>query len=82
MLNVSFEIGGKKINPNNIGDALEKVVLEKIKEHVLNRVGNVRCPEHGTAPKIVCTGRDYQNITFKVSGCCDKLIEEVKIKLK
>ena len=28
MIDISFEIGGRKVNPNQIGDALEKAVLQ------------------------------------------------------
>jgi hypothetical protein len=82
MVNISFEIGGKKVDPRNMGNILEKIILEKVKESIINRVGNIRCPIHGSSPSIVCTGRDYQNLSFKISGCCESVINEVKTKLQ
>ncbi len=34
MIDISFEIGGRKVNPNQIGDALEKAVLQEVADSV------------------------------------------------
>jgi hypothetical protein len=81
MFEISFEIGGKKVNPQNIGNALEEAILEQIKKSIINRVGAVSCPEHGTLAKIICKGSDLDKLSFEISGCCDKLINAVKAKL-
>ena len=45
---------------------------------IIERVKNVRCPEHGQYAKIVAKGSDK----FEVSGCCDRLIADVRARLK
>ena len=82
MVEISFEINGRKVNPNQVGDALTKVVLGQVQEHVKRVVGSARCPEHGSAAKITCKGHLADQLTFEVSGCCQKLIDGVKAKLK
>ena len=63
-------------------DDLEKAVMQAAAEEITKRVRNVRCPEHGEYARIVARGRSTKDIKFDVSGCCEKLIEEVQRKLK
>jgi len=82
VIDISFEINGKKVNPRNIGNPLEKALLEQVEDSIKKQVGTVRCPEHGTAPKIVCKGHNLNSLSFEVSGCCEKLVDAVKARLK
>jgi len=47
MIDISFEINGRKVSPNNIGDAIESAVLESIQDSVSKSIGSIRCTEHG-----------------------------------
>lgn len=82
MFDITFEINGRKVNPNNVGDALEAAILRSVSASVKARVGSVRCPEHGRHPQIVGKGRSLDALSFEVSGCCQKLIDGVAAKLK
>ena len=82
MVEISFEINGRKVRPNQIGEALTKAVLGKVQERIKKTVGSARCPEHGSTAKITCKGRSADQLSFEVSGCCQKLIDSVKAKLK
>jgi len=81
MIDIKFEINGRQVNPNNVGDALEAAVLGNVKESITKSVGSVRCKEHGESPKITVKGKDLDSLRFEVSGCCDAVIEQVKAKL-
>jgi hypothetical protein len=61
---------------------LEQAILKAAAKAIVQRVENVRCPEHGQPAHIVASGSTTSNMTFKVSGCCKMLIQEVKAKLK
>ena len=82
MIDISFEINGKKVSPRNVGDALESAMLQSIQDSISKAVGSAHCPEHGQKPKIKAKGRNLDLLKFEVSGCCDNLIEEVKRKLE
>ena len=82
MFKISFELNGKKINPNQIGDAIEKAFLTQIQDSIKKSVGSVRCKTHGNAAAITVRGRTVDKLNFKVSGCCEALIEQVQEKLK
>ena len=82
MFDISFEINGRKVNPNDMEDALESLILSQVAESVKESVGNLLCAEHGQSPKIKVKGRNLDNLSFDISGCCDDLIEKVHAKLK
>lgn len=82
MLDITFEVNGKKVNPNNVKDAMESAILNGVAESIKNSIGNIKCSEHGQSPKIKVKGRNLENLSFDVTGCCDELIEKVKVKLK
>lgn len=52
MIEVSFEIGGRKVQPNQIKDALERAMFEKVRDHLVKQVANIRDPETGARPKL------------------------------
>jgi len=82
MTEITFEIDGRKVNPNRLGDALEKAILQSVQESIRKKVGAIRCPKHGQTPKVICKGRSVNNLSFEVTGCCQDLIDTVVAKLK
>ena len=46
------------------------------------KVGSIRCPEHNKSANIKGKGRSLDKLKFEVSGCCEKLINKVKLKLR
>lgn len=82
MFDISFEVNGKKVNPNNMGDAIEAAVLSSVSDSIKESVGSIRCPEHGESPKIKVIGSDLDNLSLEVSGCCETLVEQVKNELE
>ena len=82
MIDISFEIGGRRVNPNNIGDAIEKAVYQQVSDTVKKSLSSVRCPEHGQRPTVKIKGRNLDNLSFEVNGCCQDLIDLAINKLK
>jgi hypothetical protein len=82
MIDVTFEIGGRKVSPNRLGDELEKAILSEVAANVKKALGSVTCPEHGQRPKVIVKGRDIKNLPWEVTGCCQKLVETAMKRLK
>ena len=82
MLDISFELNGRKISPNNLADTLEAEILNSIKESIEKSVGNIKCTEHGQYPKLIAKGNNLDSLSLSVSGCCDALIDQVNNKIK
>lgn len=82
MIDIKFNIGGRSVNPKNMKGAIEGAILQGVQDSIKKSVGSARCPEHGSSPKVVVKGRNLDNLSFEVSGCCESLIDNVKKKLK
>jgi len=77
----AFEVNGEAIDPTNIKDAEIAKQLDAIVESVVDKVGDLKCPEHSEAPRFICSGPDFDDLTLEVQGCCDKLVDIVKAVL-
>ena len=44
---IRFEIGGRRIDPKKIKDAIMAAVLEGIRKDIQQKVGSIRDPETG-----------------------------------
>ncbi len=80
MIDISFEIGGRKVRPDQMTDALERAIFEQVRNDLVRKVGNIRDPETGTPPKLRVTGRSLSDLQINVEGS-PQLIEEVKRRL-
>jgi hypothetical protein len=67
-MRVKFEMGGRPVDPDKMGDALMAALLKGIEEEVRGRIGTIRHPETGEFPVVVVRGRDIENMTCEVEG--------------
>ena len=82
MVDISFEIKGKAIEPDGMKDVLDILFLEHIRQKIQNCLEPVRCEKHGHEPRVMVKGRDVDNLTFEVSGCCKDIIQKAQEKIK
>ena len=82
MIDISVEINGRKVNPRNMKDAMETMIVSGIVDCVKKSVQGISCPKHGEQPKLKVKGRNFDNLSVEVSGCCDALKDKVKKKLQ
>jgi len=68
MLDISFEINGWKVHPDQIGNELEKAVFRQVRDDLVRKVGSIQDPETGRPPKITVKGRNLKNLSFEVQG--------------
>lgn len=71
MIDISFEINGRKVNPNQMGNALEQALLSSIKDEVTQKVRSIRDPKTGERPTIKVKGRSIDSLSFEISGSED-----------
>ena len=81
MIDISFEINGRRVNPNHMGNALEQALLSSIKDEVTRKVRSIRDPVTGERPKIKVKGRSLDNLSFEISGSED-LVARVRKALR
>jgi hypothetical protein len=82
MFKLTFEINGRPVQTNQLANAFEKAVFETVRDQITRKLSRIRCPDHGSAPTVVATGRSVSELTFKVSGCCQKLIDQATTALR
>jgi len=81
MIDVRFEIGGRRVDPQNIGDALEAMVLQNIAKQIREKVSGIRHPVTGEAPVVLVRGTDLEHLSFEVSGS-EELVRLVSERLE
>ena len=82
MIDITFEIGGRKVSPDRFGDELEKAILSEVADNVKKALSSVMCPKHGQRPRVKVKGRNVNNLSWEVEGCCQELIDMAMNKLK
>ncbi|MFJ7565542.1 hypothetical protein ACIQW9_01095 [Herminiimonas sp. NPDC097707] len=81
MIDIRFEINGRRVDPRNIGDALEGMMLKAVGDSIRKKLANCRCAEHGQFPKLVAKGRTIEKLNFEIFACCEPLLNEASRKL-
>ena len=82
MVDVSFEIKGEKVQPENMKDVLDILYLKHIRKKITSSIASIRCSEHGRQASVLVKGENLDNLDYEVSGCCEDLIKKVKKKIK
>lgn len=77
---IQFEIGGKKVRPDKIGDALMQAAMENLSAQIRERIGSIRDPETGEFPTVVMRGDSLDDLHMHVEGS-PELIELVRTRM-
>lgn len=81
MLDISFEINGRKVNPNQISNVLEKVVVQQLQDKLKREIGTIRDSKTGERPRLKVKGNNINNLSIEVEGS-PSVIDAVKSRLK
>jgi hypothetical protein len=47
--------------------------IEEFKERTLNKLRDVRCPDHHQSPRVNFRGRTLHDVSIQMTACCHKL---------
>lgn len=78
---IAFELNGQPVNPEKMAHALGRSVLGTIRESVHRRAAAVRCPEHGSAAKLLVSGTSLGDLSWEAPGSCPALLAALKSTL-
>jgi hypothetical protein len=84
-INVKFQMDGQDIAPHDLSDDQYELaeMLEhtsaQIRQHVERQLEAVRCPQHGSAPRVIVTGvysgdTEQMELSYHVDSCCPQLL--------
>jgi hypothetical protein len=82
LVDVSFKINGKIVEPDSMKDVLDITFMKHIRESIENSIGSIRCPEHGGEPSIIVRGQNLDSLEYKITGCCEEFVKKVRTHLK
>ena len=82
VVDVSFEIKGKMVQPEDMPDVLDILFMKHVREKINSSTASIRCNEHFGELSVLVKGQDLNNLTYEVSGCCEDLIKKAKKKIK
>ncbi|MDZ7842765.1 MAG: hypothetical protein U5R46_18365 [Gammaproteobacteria bacterium] len=68
MVEIHFEVGGKKLDPCFIGDSVTKAVLLRAARQVKRKFADIRIPDSHDALRILIKGRDINNLKYELHG--------------
>jgi hypothetical protein len=74
MIEIVFVLRGQTVSVDEVEDVRERAILSEIERSIKERVGSLRCPEHGSAPKLTATGSRADALEFDLAGCCQDLL--------
>lgn len=81
MIEIVFVLRGSEVAPEDIDDLRERSALKQIEQSIRNRVGELRCLEHGANPRLTATGTGADALEFELSGCCEELMKRTTASL-
>ena len=74
MFDINWKVGGKKLDPANVEDEVEREIVVDLTEELHARLDGVQCPQHGTGVRSVdVAGNSFEQLGFEINGCCLKL---------
>ena len=82
MIEISYEIGGKRVNPSNFKDALTSSIIKAVGEKIKKKIKSTRCLEHNGSANIKVVGSSLNSLRMEVSGCCSSYVDKVKKELQ
>ena len=82
MVDVSFEIEGKRVEPDSMKDVLDIMFLKHVRNQINDSVNAIWCKKHGEQVSVLVKGSSLDNLNYQVSGCCDEFVNRVKKKIK
>jgi hypothetical protein len=81
VIEIVFVLRGRRIDLDEVEDARERAILREIERSIVERVGALRCQEHGAFPRLTATGDRADALEFALAGCCQDLLDRTAARL-
>ena len=79
MLDIQFEIGGRKLDPCFIGDSVEKATLLYVARLMRKKFGGIRVSDREDPLRVLIKGDDVEHLYYELEGS-PSLLDQVKEK--
>jgi hypothetical protein len=78
---VSTFVGGVGGAVPGIAGRAASETIEEFKRRTLDKLHDVRCPDHKQAPRLNFRGATLRDVSIQMSACCDKLADLANQKI-
>lgn len=68
MLEIHYEVGGRKLDPCFIGDSILKAVLLRAARQVKRKFADIRIPDRQDPLRILIKGQDVNHLHYELHG--------------
>ena len=72
---------GRRITHDQFFENLKDEAIGSAVNHVRDAIESLRCPDHGTAPKLIEKGQQGSELHFDIEACCQKLMDMVNARM-
>lgn len=79
MIDIHYEIDGKRVEPESIANAMKKKLLNGIAKEIKKELSSTYCEKHEEYPTIIL--EDNENINYSIETCCQELHNKANEKL-
>lgn len=81
MIEIVFVLRGRTVSLDEVEDVRERAIFQEIERSIKERVGALRCPEHGAFPRLTAKGNRADALEFDLAGCCQDLLTKTAARL-
>jgi hypothetical protein len=81
MIDVHFELNGRRVRPDQIGDAMEAAILKGVGEKAAEHVRSKLTPAEQRQVTVKVVGDSLDDLSIKISGP-DEIVAKLKTALK
>jgi hypothetical protein len=87
MFKLNFKYNGRQVSAHELSRMLTKDLMKEATKVTVvslrNKIRSMRCPIHGSAPRIRSeTISSANGVSFKFSACCQVFIDSVRKELQ
>ena len=79
ILEIQFEIGGRKLDPCFIGDSVEKATFLYVARLIRKKFSAIRIPDREDPLRVLIKGEDVDHLHFELEGS-QSILDQVKDK--
>jgi hypothetical protein len=74
-MKIQFKIkaGQQQGSSESVGEMMDRVGVEQIREQMRKKLEGLRCPEHDQVPQLEITGSSLKDLKVNIRACCDAL---------
>ncbi len=72
-INFKFKVGAGQGSSESIGQTIDRVGVDQIREQMQKKMEGLRCPEHDQVPQLEFSGTGLADLKINIHACCDKM---------